>query len=125
MPRGDGTGPAGMGSMTGRAAGYCAGFNTPGFANPVPGRGFWGAGRSGGFGGGGRGHRYMYYATGLPGWARYSGAHTAPYAAQPFIPTTAPGQELDYLKNQAEYFQKTLGDINQRIEELEKESKNK
>ena len=36
MPRGDGTGPMGMGSMTGRGAGYCAGFNTPGFANPAP-----------------------------------------------------------------------------------------
>ncbi|MBC7077615.1 MAG: DUF5320 domain-containing protein, partial [Synergistales bacterium] len=24
MPRGDGTGPAGFGPMTGRAAGYCA-----------------------------------------------------------------------------------------------------
>ncbi|NLG67487.1 MAG: DUF5320 domain-containing protein, partial [Actinobacteria bacterium] len=25
MPRGDGTGPEGMGPMTGRGAGYCAG----------------------------------------------------------------------------------------------------
>lgn len=33
MPRGDGTGPAGMGPMTGRAAGYCAGFAAPGYAN--------------------------------------------------------------------------------------------
>jgi hypothetical protein len=28
---GDGTGPAGMGPMTGRAAGYCAGYLVPGF----------------------------------------------------------------------------------------------
>ncbi len=41
MPRGDGTGPAGMGPMTGRAAGYCAGSNAPGFANPFPRRTFW------------------------------------------------------------------------------------
>lgn len=34
MPRGDGTGPAGMGPMTGRAAGYCAGYQSPGFMNP-------------------------------------------------------------------------------------------
>jgi hypothetical protein len=34
MPRGDGTGPMGMGPMTGRAAGYCAGYPTPGFMNP-------------------------------------------------------------------------------------------
>ncbi|MBN1835246.1 MAG: DUF5320 family protein [Spirochaetales bacterium] len=34
MPRGDGTGPAGMGPMTGRAAGFCAGYGVPGFMNP-------------------------------------------------------------------------------------------
>jgi len=45
MPRGDGTGPAGMGPMTGRAAGFCAGFPVPGYMNPVMGRaGFYGAG---------------------------------------------------------------------------------
>lgn len=38
MPRGDGTGPAGMGPMTGRAAGYCAGYGVPGYVNPIPGR---------------------------------------------------------------------------------------
>ena len=43
MPRGDGTGPMGNGSMTGRGAGYCAGYNVPGFANPSVGRGMaWG-----------------------------------------------------------------------------------
>jgi len=45
MPRGDGTGPAGMGPMTGRGAGYCAGYPVPGFMNPVGGRGYWGWGR--------------------------------------------------------------------------------
>lgn len=34
MPRGDRTGPQGMGSMTGRGLGFCAGYTTPGFANP-------------------------------------------------------------------------------------------
>ena len=33
MPRGDGTGPMGMGSMSGRGAGFCAGYNIAGFAN--------------------------------------------------------------------------------------------
>jgi len=37
MPGGDGSGPAGMGPMTGRAAGYCAGYPVPGYMNPVPG----------------------------------------------------------------------------------------
>ena len=31
MPRGDGTGPSGMGPLTGRGAGYCAGYPNPGF----------------------------------------------------------------------------------------------
>ena len=45
MPRGDGTGPAGMGPMTGRAAGFCAGFPVPGYMNPVMGKaGFYGSG---------------------------------------------------------------------------------
>ena len=30
MPRGDGTGPAGFGPLTGRGAGYCAGYPVPG-----------------------------------------------------------------------------------------------
>ena len=40
MPGGDRTGPMGTGPMTGRGAGYCAGFQTAGYANPMPGRGF-------------------------------------------------------------------------------------
>ena len=35
MPFGDGTGPMGMGPMTGRSAGYCAGYGMPGYNNPV------------------------------------------------------------------------------------------
>ena len=45
MPGGNGTGPAGLGPMTGRGAGYCAGFGVPGYMNPVAGRvGFYGVG---------------------------------------------------------------------------------
>jgi len=50
MPAGDGTGPLGLGPMTGRAAGYCAGYPVPGFMNPIPGRGFWGRGLAAGYG---------------------------------------------------------------------------
>jgi hypothetical protein len=42
MPTGDGTGPMGMGPMTGRAAGYCAGYGSPGFMSPVYRRPVWG-----------------------------------------------------------------------------------
>jgi len=45
MPLGDGTGPAGAGPMTGRAAGFCAGYPLPGYMNPAAGRtGFYGVG---------------------------------------------------------------------------------
>jgi len=123
MPRGDGTGPGGIGPMTGRGAGYCAGYNIPGFTNAIPGRGSWGSGR-GGFGG--RGNRHMYYATGLPGWARFGAApYAAPYGVQPYSSQNTQEQELGYLKDQAEYFQNALGDINKRIEELEKDANKK
>jgi len=48
MPFGNGTGPAGLGPMTGRAAGFCAGYPMPGYMNPAIGRvGFYGAGSYG------------------------------------------------------------------------------
>lgn len=53
MPAGDRTGPNGMGAMTGRGTGLCAGFGAPGYMNGGPGaargrgRGF---GRGMGFG---------------------------------------------------------------------------
>ena len=37
MPFGDRTGPMGLGPMTGRGAGFCAGFGRPGFASPMAG----------------------------------------------------------------------------------------
>ncbi len=39
MPRGDGTGPNGQGSRTGRGLGHCNGYNLPGFMNQGVGRG--------------------------------------------------------------------------------------
>ncbi|MDD4981107.1 MAG: DUF5320 domain-containing protein [Candidatus Omnitrophica bacterium] len=96
MPRGDGTGPMGLGMMTGRAAGFCAGYNTPGFMNSIPGRGYFGKGRGCFSCAGGMGRRNWYYATGLPGWQRSSMGIPAFGGAYPF------------------------GDIQSRIEKLEK-----
>ena len=62
MPFGDGTGPRGMGAMTGRGAGYCAGFGQPGFANSIPGRRF-GFGRRRAYR-----HPYAYRAPIYPGY---------------------------------------------------------
>lgn len=107
MPGGNGTGPTGMGPMTGRGAGFCAGYVVPGYANPVGDRGM-GMGR-----GGGRGWRHRFYATGIPGWAR------AGYGVSgPAVPAPTAEQELDGLKQQAEFLQNSLEEINKRIEEL-------
>lgn len=113
MPAGDGTGPRGMGPMSGRAAGFCAGFRAPGYANPGP-RGGFGMGRGGGAGGGGRGWRNRFYATGLPGWARADAGVAAPFAA-----AVAPEQELTALKQQAEYLDSASASLRQRLQELE------
>ncbi len=120
MPRGDGTGPMGMGPMTGRAAGYCAGFGMPGYTNPILGRGWWWWG----CGWRGRGWRHWYYATGLPGWARFGYAPvwgTPPaWAYGPYIAPPTREQEAEFLKAQAEAFKEQLDAISQRIAELEK-----
>ena len=125
MPAGDGTGPRGMGPMTGRGAGLCAGYGMPGYANPMPGRGFgMGWGRGGGWGGG-RGWRHQYYATGMPGWARFGYAPawgTPPAAAYgPYGAPPTREQETEFLKVQAEGLKEQLDAISQRIAELEQE----
>jgi hypothetical protein len=99
--------------MTGRGAGYCGGFAMPGYANEMGGAGHFGRGR----GGGGRGWRHMFYATGLPQWARPPwGAAAMPYGP---APTRSHEQELEWLKQQAQQAAETLEQLRQRIGELE------
>ena len=110
MPRGDGTGPMGMGPMTGRGMGYCTGYAAPGAAV--------GFGRGAGIGRG-RGYRRMYYATGLPGWMRY-GAN--PYEFSGYTSTEGSAvDEKEVLKKQADYLQKQLEQIHSRLGDLEKD----
>jgi len=132
MPRGDGTGPAGMGPMTGRAAGFCAGYPVPGYMNPVGGRGYggWGRGFRGGGFGRGRGFGWAGAGYGMPAWGggvspyAYGGAvNPYAYGGAPFAQAPTPENELTGLKQQAEYFQDALNEINKRMEQLEAESK--
>jgi len=118
MPGGDRTGPAGMGPMTGRAAGYCAGYGVPGYMNPGYGRGFWGRG----FGGGGRGWRNRFYATGLPGWMRV-GPYGAPYGYGAPYQKPDPEGEKQFLAEQAEALQAELDSIKKRLSEIESGAK--
>jgi len=118
MPGGDGTGPMGMGSKTGRAAGYCAGYSRPGYANFVPGRG-WGFGFGRGWGRGRGWNR---------GWLGYGPAfgypHEAvPYYGDPNAPEFTPQQEAEMLKKEAKGMQEEIQAINQRISDLESAAK--
>jgi len=133
MPRGDGTGPMGMGPMTGRAAGYCAGFPTAGFMNPIGGRLGLGLGRGRGF------SPYGYYgAARFPSlpyapYPMYGSSGTMPYSfpqapgitpgAAPFAPGADPEQELSFLRSQVSTLKSQIDQTNSRIKELEKMEK--
>lgn len=123
MPAGDGTGQGGQGPMSGRGAGFCAGYGMPGFMNPAVGRGSMGFGRGRGFGGGGRGWRHWYYATGMPGWMRAGMGQ--PFAQTPVGTGQTPAwgaaqeQEVSMLKAQAESLNATLQSIQARLDEIQ------
>ncbi len=127
MPAGNRTGPAGVGPMTGRGMGYCGGYDAPGWANWGPGRRFYGRGglgyfgRGGRWGGGGWGYRHWYHATGLPRWARAD--YWYPPAVAYGAPVAAPSreQEVEMLRDEAEWLKEQLDAINQRLEELSQE----
>ncbi len=137
MPRGDGTGPAGFGPTTGRVAGYCAGYDAPGFANAPGVRGRAGERGQGVVGirptvgaGRGRGYRRMYYATGMPGWIRYG---CRGWAARPAAGFRGVPRESDYaddaagisvereeelLSQQAQFLRSELGIVERRLNDL-------
>lgn len=103
MPRGDGTGPAGMGPMTGWGRGFCiahaSGIRAGSFGGRLFGRG------------GGRGRRNMFYATGLPGWARSGTA---------YAPDMTGKEEAEMLKGEAAFLKEELEAIQKRLETLKK-----
>ncbi|HZK38844.1 MAG TPA: DUF5320 domain-containing protein [Clostridia bacterium] len=100
MPKGDRSGPMGMGPMTGRGAGFCADAANPAYANT--GCGF----------GRGRGFGRNDFARGARMRGRFSG----------FDQTVgAPVDEKDekeFLSNQAKALQDRLEEINKRLAEL-------
>ncbi len=101
--------------MTGRAAGYCAGYGAPGYANGMPGmgRGRGGMGR-------GMGRRRGWG----PPVAPYGPAAPMPPAPPAYAPYPQPTaeQELAALKQQAEAMRQGLDDIQSRITNLEKDA---
>ena len=115
MPRGDRTGPQGVGPMSGRAAGYCAGYDMPGYANADPGRAY-GRGMAWGRGGRGRGGR----GAGGGGWGYARQAQPAP-ADAPVAPPPppAPAQEKTFLEREISGLKAELSYLEERLKGLE------
>ena len=98
MPGFDGTGPRGMGPMTGGGRGFCALPLPP--AQPT-------------YGGGG-----AYPPYGVPWGMPYYGAVPNAPSAGPFVPQMSREQELGFLKNQARAMRGHLGQIETRLQKL-------
>jgi hypothetical protein len=123
MPRGDRTGPGGMGPMSGRASGYCANYETPGFMNRFFGRGSgagFGQNRQGGGRGGGFGWRNMFRSIGLrQGFGRQAGMPGRMRFGNNSAPQSNPDTEKQALKNQVEVLKTQLGLLQKRLDELD------
>ena len=104
MPRGDGTGPMGLGPMTGRGTGYCAGYSYPGFINPGFRRGYSGWGRE-------RGWRNWYQTTRIPNQERAT--YGLPFSEQPDQKEEKEmlDKELESLKEEIILIKKRLQDL--------------
>jgi hypothetical protein len=105
MPGGDGTGPIGRGPMTGRAAGLCAGYTTPGYTTPVYGRCL------------GRGVRRGFWGHGRGFWWR-------DYSPEPYYsPAPTKEEEKTYLENMIKNLNEEIKSLQDRIQEISKEKK--
>lgn len=111
MPCGDGRGPAGYGPRTGRGLGYCAGYDSPGFTKPGPGRG---RGFRRNFGPG-HGMRRGFNR----GYMQAQGGYAPNYNPQTEY---SKEDEINELKNYAEDMKKELKAVIDRIEELEEDN---
>ena len=93
MPGFDGTGPNGMGPMTGGGRGFCS-----------P----WGAGA----------RNYAF-----PRWTAYTSPRYGAYGFSPFVPRMSREQELEFLKGQAEALRDELKQLETEIGKLSAKKK--
>lgn len=108
MPGFDGTGPWGMGPMTGGGRGLCG---PRGVVRPVPAGRWFGSGRGRGIG---RGAGWRWSRAGIGGGPMYGGAPA-------YTRAMTGEEELGFLKNEAEAMKRELDEIEARIKGIEKE----
>lgn len=108
MPGGDGRGPLGMGSMTGRGAGLCRRFAAPDCISTVPTAGSFGYGF-----GRGRGFRTMARVSGMPGWARFGFSGTA---------AEDKSDEKALLNAEADFLEERLSQVQKQLSGLQREN---
>jgi hypothetical protein len=124
MPGGDRTGPLGLGPMTGRRAGLCAGYPVPGYLNPIPGRGWFGVGRGGFPRGGGRGRTFgggrgWWWRSGFYGYPPYAPGYPPAYSE----PTVE--EEKEILQDELAALEEEMKAIKTRMSELGKSEASK
>lgn len=100
MPGGDGTGPMGLGPLTGRGAGFCAEYPVMRYRNRAIGYGM-GFGR-------GRGFKRRFYCVGIPEEAYYA----ADYGRFEM-------DEKESLQYQAKFMENQLHEIKKRLDVLD------
>ncbi|MCD6233097.1 DUF5320 domain-containing protein [bacterium] len=116
MPFGNGTGPLGQGPMTGRGAGYCAGYGTPGYMNPTGGRygrGYFGWGRGWGWRNWSKGAGFGRRWGGFGAWGGYPST----------LPQPTASEEKEILTQQMKSLEEELKGIKARLQEISKDSK--
>ncbi len=106
MPRGDRTGPMGYGPLTGRGAGYCAGYGVPGYGNF--GGGWLGLGYGRGYG---RGRGWW----GVPPYPLYERSQ-----ANEAVAARELQRETDFLKDRVAEINDRLAEIATALNELGK-----
>ncbi|MBN1197027.1 MAG: DUF5320 domain-containing protein [Candidatus Aminicenantes bacterium] len=110
MPGGDRTGPNGMGPMTGRGAGFCGGWNRPGWSNRFGGwgGGFFGGRRGGGFGFRNRGWGYGYGPAFMP---------------QDVAPAPSTANEKQWLQERTRQLESELEALRRRMDAMDTDQK--
>ena len=105
--------------MTGRGAGYCAGFDVPGYMNGNAVTGKRGCRRGAGFGGNGQGrgqhgNRFQFMQTGQTGCQRASSAQSPDIAANASVSREA-------LQSRAQELQAELAHVNTLLKDTSNE----